>query len=359
MSGPIDRTHPYARPERSGAVPLVSPGQLRSLAAGPGPPWLLDVRRARERAFAHLPEDHSIPLSELPRRLGELPRDRPIIAYCQYGNEARRAAAYLARCGVNGVAALEGGLDEYARTVEPAMPRYRADEPEELAVRQMPRSDTGCLSYLLSDPIARTAVIVDPGREVAPYLAALAEGHLRLAAIIETHTHADHLAGHAELAHRTGAPIYLGRRSPAAYPHRVLAEGEEVAFAGGPLVAYETPGHTRDHLTLRLGNFAFTGDTLLLGSCGRTDLGDGDPEALWESLTERILRWPDETEILPAHFGAHHALPGRLSSSLGFERAVNEAIQQPDRAAFVRYMSEGWPPRPTDFDEIVRENLTR
>jgi sulfur dioxygenase len=124
------------------------------------------------------------------------------------------------------------------------------------------------------------------------------------------------------------------------------------------VVAYETPGHTRDHLTLRVADKAFTGDTLLLGSCGRSDLGDGDPGLLWESLTERILRFPDDTEVFPAHYGRRHALPEKFSSTVGFERRTNEAVLTGSREAFLKYMSEGWPPKPADFDRIVRENLT-
>jgi sulfur dioxygenase len=119
----------------------------------------------------------------------------------------------------------------------------------------------------------------------------------------------------------------------------------------------DTPGHTRDHVTLRVGQTIFTGDTLLIGSCGRTDLGDGDPDLLYDSLTEKILRLPDETEVLPAHYGHRHALPDRYVSTLGFEKATNEALRLPTREAFRAYMTEGWPPKPTDFDRIVGENL--
>jgi glyoxylase-like metal-dependent hydrolase (beta-lactamase superfamily II) len=174
---------------------------------------------------------------------------------------------------------------------------------------------------------------------------------------VETHTHADHLAGHSALHAATGAPIYVSHRSPAQYPHRRLTEGEAVSFGGQELVVLETPGHTMDHLTLRLPDQVFTGDTLLLGSCGRTDLGGGSPDLLWESLHEKILRLPNETEVYPAHYGPHHALPDRFVSTVGFERATNEALNQGSHEAFVRYMTDGWPPKPKDFDRIVEANL--
>ncbi len=357
-AAPESLPHPFGHPLRTGAVPLISPRELERLLQTPDPPVVLDVRNAEERSLARFPGDRHIPMYELPRRYSELPTDRPIVVCCQFGSDSRRAVEYLRRKGLRSVAALEGGLDEYARVVDPSIPRYRFAEREAtLLVRQFPRPESGCLAYLVGDPVSHDAVLIDPGRDVAPYVASLADGPWKLRAIIETHTHADHLAGHAELHRRTDAAIYLSHRSPASYPHSSLAEGQTLSFGDESVSVLETPGHTRDHLTLRVRDKIFTGDTLLIGACGRTDLGDGSPELLWESLTEKILRLPDETEVLPAHFGRRHALVERYVSALGFERATNEALNQPSREAFVTYMKEGWPPKPRDFDAIVRENL--
>ena len=350
--------HPFFRPPREGAAPLVAPRELRRLLDGPSPPYLLDVRPIAERSIARLAGDHAVPLDLLPSRLASLPRNRAIVAYDQFGSRARQAAEFLQERGFPLAVALEGGLDEYARVADPAIARYDLDANGlDLVVRQLPRPDSGCLAYLLGDPIERVGVIVDPGREVTPYLGLLREEGWRLAAILETHTHADHLAGHAALHAATDAPIYVSHRSPAEYPHRTLSEDAAVDFGREEIRVLETPGHTRDHLTLRVRDKIFTGDTLLLGSCGRTDLGDGSPDRLWESLTDKLLRLPAETEVYPAHYGPRHALSERYVSTLGFERAVNEALGQPNREAFVAYMTEGWPPKPIDFDRIVRTNL--
>ena len=352
--------HPFVRPPRGDAVDLIAPRELRSLIESGRPPLLLDVRPPNERRFSHLAGDRSTPLDVLPTLLEALPRDRPIVTYDHLGFRARQAAGLLGRSGFPEVAALEGGLDEYARVADPTVPRYGVDDPSDrLVLRQLPRYDSGCLAYFLGEVDSREAVIVDPGRDVGPYRALLAEGGWHLRAIVETHTHADHLAGHAALHAATDAPIWLSRRSPASYPHRTLAHGDSLGFGGEELHVLETPGHTSDHLTLRVRDRIFTGDTLLLGGCGRTDLGDGSPEALWESLTERILPLPTATEVYPAHFGARHALPDRYVSTLGFERATNEALTQGSREAFLRYMTDGWPPKPADCDRIVQENLDR
>jgi len=339
-------------------VPLVSPVELRHQLESGTPPLLVDVRPAAERALVHLPGDRHVPLHAIGDALASLPHDRPIVLYDHFGAQARRGARFLQDHGFPLSVALEGGLEEYARTADPDLPRYPEEDPAaHLFLRQIPRPDTGCLAYFLGDWDAHEGIIVDPGRDIAPYRALLAEGPWRLRAIVETHTHADHLAGHSALHAATDAPIYLGRRSPARYPHSSFAEGDAIRFGSEEVVVLETPGHTPDHVTLHARDKIFTGDTLLLGSCGRTDLGEGSPEQLYESLTEKILALPSETEVYPAHFGARHALPERHVSTIGFERVRNEALTQGSLEAFVKYMTEGWPPKPVDFDRIVRTNL--
>ena len=359
MSGsPEVLPHPFVRPGRSGAVPLVSPADLRRLLESGAPPLLIDVRSAEERKVVHLPNDRHVPLDGIGGALPSLPHDRPIVAYDHFGAQARRAARFLQSEGFPLAAALEGGLEEYARVADADLARYPEEDPTaHLLLRQIPRPDSGCLAYFVGDRDAREGVIVDPGREIAPYRALLSEGGWRLVGVVETHTHADHLAGHSALHAATDAPIYLSHRSEARYPHRTLTEGEAVTFGGEELGVLETPGHTPDHLTLKVRDKVFTGDTLLLGSCGRTDLGGGSPERLYASLHEKLLTLPSETEVYPAHYGAHHALIERHVSTIGFERVRNEALTQPSLEAFVVYMTEGWPPKPTDFDRIVRANL--
>jgi glyoxylase-like metal-dependent hydrolase (beta-lactamase superfamily II)/rhodanese-related sulfurtransferase len=338
---------------------VIDPGQLRSLLEGPDPPLLVDVRSDRERRIARIPEDRWIPSDALADRATELDPGRRILLYDHGGTASRHAAELLAQRGFDRVSILGGGIDGYAKRIDPTIPRYRDPPGEAFAIQQFPNLSSGCLAYLVRDLASGEAIAIDPGRGVEPLLRALSEGGLRLRAIVETHTHADHLSGHAILHERTGAPILVSNRSPAQYPHRSLSEDEGVPFGGSELAVWETPGHTLDHLSLRLEGAVFTGDTLLPGSCGRTDLGDGDPTQLWESLTGKLLSLSDGTEVFPAHYGPLHGLPPpfRYSSSMGFERQANEALRQPSLSAFLQYMREGWPPKPDSFDAIVRENL--
>ncbi|MCI4351645.1 MAG: hypothetical protein L3K15_09075, partial [Thermoplasmata archaeon] len=166
--------------------------ELRGLLEGPTPPILVDVRPSSERKLSHLPGDRHFPQPELDRRLAELPRDRPIVVYCQFGSRARRAVELLMNRGFVHASALEGGIDEYSRVADPSVPRYwLTPTAGELVLRQFPRSDSGCLAYLVGDPVERQAILVDPGIDVAPYLQAISEAHWTLSGVVETHTHAD------------------------------------------------------------------------------------------------------------------------------------------------------------------------
>ena len=111
-SAPDALPHPFVRPPRSGAAPLISPTELQRQVDSPSPPLLLDIRSAAERRFVHLPGDRHIPLSSLGGELTSLPHDRPIVAYDHFGAQARRAARFLQDHGFPLAAALEGELEE-------------------------------------------------------------------------------------------------------------------------------------------------------------------------------------------------------------------------------------------------------
>src|SRR6185295_10590785 len=138
----------------------------------------------------------------------------------------------------------------------------------------------GCLahaSYLIGD--RDEAVVVDPSRDIQMYLDEAAAHGLTIKWILETHLHADFVSGHRELAQRTGATIAIGARAEAGYPHRALADGDEIRFGGAVIRALETPGHTPEHISYLVFENAgdpqpwgvLTGDTLFVGDVGRVD----------------------------------------------------------------------------------------
>jgi glyoxylase-like metal-dependent hydrolase (beta-lactamase superfamily II)/rhodanese-related sulfurtransferase len=225
----------------------------------------------------------------------------------------------------------------------------------------------GCLahaSYLIGE--GDVAVVVDPSRDVQMYIDE-AEAHgLRIAWVLETHLHADFVSGHRELAARTGAVIGIGARAQADYPHRALAEGDEVRFGAAMIRVLETPGHTPEHLSFVVYASAsdsepwgvLTGDTLFVGDVGRVDiLSSRLPVTelaglLYDSVHRKLLALPDATRVYPAH-GAG-SLCGRSIrketwSTIGQERSMNPALRPMSRAEFVAEVTRDVPETPVYF----------
>ena len=204
-----------------------------------------------------------------------------------------------------------------------------------------------CRSYLLSDPASREAVIIDPLLERVPlYLAQLQRDGLRLLLAIDTHLHADHLSGARELARWTAART---AGAPAQAVDLPLHEGDVLNLGGHRVEVLATPGHTADALSLRAGDDLFTGDTLLIGATGRTDLPSGDAEAEYASL-RRLLALPNHLRVLPAH-----DYQGRTTSTIGEERASNPRLQL-SREAFIAEMTQPRPSKPLRLMEALAFN---
>src|SRR5215813_2193204 len=192
----------------------------------------------------------------------------------------------------------------------------------------------GCVSYLVGCPETCSAVLVDPElSQVDRYLALAAKAGLRFHYVVDTHTHADHFSAARELSRRLGAPSVMHRASLAPYVDVRVDDGETIIAGRLRLRVLHTPGHTDDAMSLVLADRVFTGDTLLRLGTGRTDLPTGDPEALYESLFEKLLRLDDALLVYPAH-----NYKGTPVTTIGQEKAENPRLQNPDRRAFVAQM---------------------
>jgi sulfur dioxygenase len=221
-------------------------------------------------------------------------------------------------------------------------------------------------TYLLFDEATREAIIIDPvDTQMARDLGALRAQGLQLRYIVETHAHADHITSAGGLIEHTGAqaatPTGCGIMPSAIQ----LQDGDVLRFGGQLLKALHTPGHTAGSMSFlwRYGSesHVFTGDTLLIGGCGRTDFQSGSADALYNSITRVLFALPDSTNVWPAH-----DYRGRSHSSIGDERRSNARIydlsQQPPRllsqAEFVQLMNNLNLPKPRRIDEAVPANLT-
>ena len=233
---------------------------------------------------------------------------------------------------------------------------------------------TGCLAqgayYITSEG---EAVIIDPLRETQPYLERLEKDGVKLKYIFETHFHADFVSGHLDLSKATGAPIVYG---PTAKPEFdcIVAEDEQIFEVGNvKLKVLHTPGHTMESTTYLLidengkDHAIFSGDTLFLGDVGRPDLAQKSASMtqedlaglLYDSLNSKIMPLADDVTVYPAH-GAGSACGKNMMKetvdTLGNQKKVNYALNQPDKESFIKAVTDGLLPPPPYFGANVAMN---
>lgn len=212
----------------------------------------------------------------------------------------------------------------------------------------------GCRSYLIGCQDTCAAALIDPElSQIDRYLALAARDGLRIHYLIDTHTHADHFSATQQLARQLGVPVVMHNDSPAPFVDLRLRGGELLVIGKLRLQAMHTPGHTRDSMCLLVEDVVFTGDTLLIGGTGRTDLPSGDPEALYDSLFNHVLKLDPALRVFPAH-----DYKGRSSSTIGDELANNPRLQVRDRSAFVAMMNSLNITMPTHITEALRTNMS-
>jgi len=231
----------------------------------------------------------------------------------------------------------------------------------------------GCLSQLTYLVVSGgEALVVDPQRDVEHYVRDAQALGARIRYVALTHTNADFVAGHTELAARQGAQILISAASGSEFAHRGMREGESIQLGAAEVEFMATPGHTLDSMTLLVRVpgaeadplWAMTGDALFIGSIGRPDLAQGtiSPTTLGGKAFDTIQRYralPDATVVLPAHgagslCGAH--LSPDTTSTIGREKAENPYFQIASRSAFIARVVSGLPPAPQYFAHNVALN---
>ena len=231
----------------------------------------------------------------------------------------------------------------------------------------------GCLahaSYYIGS--GSEAAIIDPQRDVEQYISEARENGQTIKYIIETHSHADFVSGHLELAAKTGAQIIYGQRANTTFPTLKVKDGDKLNVGEISLKFFETPGHTPEGITILATaegetDKLFTGDTLFIGDVGRPDLIGSKGfsaaqmgEMLYDSLQTKILPLADETEVYPAH-GAGSLCGKSLSketwSTLGEQRKSNYALQPMTKEEFVKIVAADQPEVPMYFPKSAAKNL--
>ncbi|HQQ95218.1 MAG TPA: MBL fold metallo-hydrolase [Bacteroidia bacterium] len=233
---------------------------------------------------------------------------------------------------------------------------------------------TGCLAqgaYYIRAGLE--AVIVDPMRDVKPYIDRAKQDGVKIKYIFETHFHADFVSGHVELAQKTGAEIVYGPLANPAFKARIAKDGEIFQVGDVTFELLHTPGHTLESSCYLLRDqhgeekALFSGDTLFLGDVGRPDLAQKAASLtqeelagmLYDSLQHKIMPLPDAVVVYPAH-GAGSACGKNMmretSDSLGHQKVMNYALNQKDKQAFIQAVTEGLTAPPAYFPHNVRLN---
>jgi glyoxylase-like metal-dependent hydrolase (beta-lactamase superfamily II)/rhodanese-related sulfurtransferase len=212
----------------------------------------------------------------------------------------------------------------------------------------------GCRSYVIGCEETCAAALIDPElSQIDRYITLAARDGLRIRYLVDTHTHADHFSATQQLARQLGVPVVMHSASPAPFVDLRLQGGELLVVGRLRLQAMHTPGHTRDSMCLYVEDRVFTGDTLLIGGSGRTDLPSGDAGALYESLFEGVLTLDPALKVFPAH-----EYKGRSHSTIGQELAENPRLQKRDRGAFIEMMQNLNLTMPTHVTEALRTNMS-
>ncbi|HEY4772184.1 MAG TPA: MBL fold metallo-hydrolase [Steroidobacteraceae bacterium] len=212
----------------------------------------------------------------------------------------------------------------------------------------------GCRSYVIGCEDTCAAALIDPElSQIDRYIALAARHGLHIRYLVDTHTHADHFSATQQLARQLGVPVVMHSASPAPFVDLRLQGGELLVVGRLRVQAIHTPGHTRDSMCLCVEDRIFTGDTLLIGGTGRTDLPSGDAGALYESLFNGVLALDPTLKVFPAH-----EYKGRSHSTIGQELAENPRLQNRERGAFIEMMQSLNLAMPKHVTEALRTNMS-
>ncbi|SRR5581483_2584201 len=320
--------------------------------------WKIEARR--QFAIAHIPyfdfiEDQESSLARVPNAESE------IVAVCAKGGSSQMVAEILRRSG-RPARSLAGGMVAYGEYLETVKVPLRPAEENLFQIDQLNRRGKGCLSYIVVS--GGQAAVIDPSRAVAIYQSALGRADARLAHVLDTHVHADHLSGGPALAARLGADYFVAAGAGFDLQHRVRAlnGGDELRVGNIVIRVLAAPGHTPGSVCYLVADrYLLSGDTLFKESVGRPDLGGHVEEwsrSLFQTLRGRIARLDDATVVLPAHYAASSEIgvDGVVSATLGELRRALPELRMTE-SAFTEAMKRALLAPPPQYAEIIDANL--
>jgi len=201
-----------------------------------------------------------------------------------------------------------------------------------MGVLQIPVGSMQNFTYLIWDDVTKEAAVIDPSWDLEKVFKEAQARSLKIRYILNTHTHYDHCSGNDYVKKKTGAEA-IGGRGAKIKLDKVVYDGDHIPLGHSNIKVISTPGHSPDSTCYLFEGNLFTGDTLFVGECGRTDLPGGSAEDLYESLFNKILKLDDNIKVYPGH--DYGPLP---SSTIGYERKTNYTLKQRSKEEFVRFM---------------------
>ena len=221
-----------------------------------------------------------------------------------------------------------------------------------MLLRQLFDTESSTYTYLLADENSREALFIDPVREhIEEYLTLLENSRLTLKYSLETHVHADHVTAAGLLREKTGCQVGLCDKAGILAADLLLKEGDAIILGSHKILVLETPGHTPCSACYLAGSNLFTGDTLLINGCGRTDFQGGSAEQLWHSITQKIFKLPPDTRVYPAH--DYHQ---KEYSTIAQEKIHNPRFGSRSREEFITLMKDLKLEPPQKIKEAVPAN---
>jgi sulfur dioxygenase len=210
-------------------------------------------------------------------------------------------------------------------------------------------------TYILMDSDTNEAVIVDPvDTKLNGLINFVNEKKLNIRFVLETHAHADHITSAGNLCKMTGAIAATPAHCNITNAEIQLEDHQQLVFGKNQVItAIHTPGHTAGSMSFIWNNAVFTGDTLLINGCGRTDFQSGSSQELYKSITEKLFTLPDDTIVYPGH--DYH---GKKQSTIGDEKKHNPRLAGKTMDEFVAIMDNLNLPKPKLIDQAVPANLS-
>ena len=219
--------------------------------------------------------------------------------------------------------------------------------------KQLFDQSSSTYTYIVASAKGREALIIDPVLEnVETYIKLLKEFDLKLVKVVDTHIHADHVTGASKLNKETNCTTIMGEHTPSEAVQIKVKNDEIIKVDNLKVKAIYTPGHTSDSYSFIMGNYLFSGDTLLINGTGRTDFQNGSAKDSYESIFNKLLKLPEETLLYPAH-----DYKGKKVSTIGNEKKFNPRLQVSSVCEYVDIMNNLNLSKPNLMDINVARNI--